>query len=97
MREAGDARRGFALPKAVVLKVRLARQTTTPCGVPPAGYRVYTVIMRVIAPPLDQLLKLHYSVTKRVSTPNGTFSDSYRRDLSNATLLGTDALSVTKF
>ena len=38
------------------------------------------------------ILELGYSGTKRLPSPNGAFPDSYGRDLSNATLLGTVTL-----
>ena len=51
-----------------------------------------TVVIAVFAHPLDRSLELDCSVMKRPSAPNDTFLDSFGRDLSNATLLGTDTL-----
>ena len=45
-----------------------------------------TVIIGVIAPPLDRILELDSSVTRRLSSPSETYLDSYD------TLLGTDTL-----
>ena len=51
-----------------------------------------TVIIGVIAHPLDRFLELDFSVTKRLSAPNDTIPDSHGRDLSNATLIGADTV-----
>lgn len=49
-----------------------------------------TIIIGVIAHPVDRVFELDYSVAKRLSKPNDTFPDSFGRDLSNGTLPGTD-------
>ncbi|CAN0412105.1 unnamed protein product, partial [Hapterophycus canaliculatus] len=52
-----------------------------------------TVNVRVIAPPLDRVLKLFHSVTNRVPMPDDTLPDSRRQDLPHATLCGVDISS----
>ena len=56
-----------------------------------------TVIMLVNAPPPDRFFKLDYSVTKKVTIPNDTFSDSPRRDLSNAALFGAEFFLLWRY
>ena len=71
-----------------------------------AGVEVEFTIYRIIgvfAHPLglawtnlDRYFELDDSVTKRLPSPNDTFSDSYARDLSNATLLEANTLLVVE-
>ena len=60
-------------------------------------YSVYTIHTCICDPayhtPLGRLSKLHCSTPmRRVPIPNDTSSESSRRDVSNAELLGTDAI-----
>ena len=54
----------------------------------------YTVHDGVYHTPLRRFPKLDSSATKRVPIPNGTSSESSRREVSNAELFGTDTIST---
>lgn len=54
--------------------------------------RTTNVIVRAIAHPQDRLSALNYSAAKTIPIPDETVSDSYRQDISNATLFGAGIL-----